>query len=50
MRILMTSLIAVTLSAPAYSAAEPTLAAAPVKMLTAAEATADIALMRRGLE
>ncbi len=54
MRILMTSLIALTLSVPNMVSAQTTSlsspVAAPVKMLTANEAKADIALMRRGLE
>ncbi len=54
MRILMTSLIALSLSAPAFAANQPfelvAPAEAPVKALSAAEAKADIALLRRGLE
>jgi hypothetical protein len=50
MRILMAGLIAVTVHSIAFAASEAAPTPVPVKTLSAEEARADIALMRRGLE
>jgi hypothetical protein len=50
MRILMASLIAVTVHTIAFAASEAAPTPVPVKTLSAEEARADMALMRRGLE